>query len=148
MRRVASYLEGEEAFCFTYGDGVANIDIAAEIAFHKAHGKLATVCSVVPPGRYGALKTEADGTVRGFTEKPMGDGGKINGGFFVLSPKVLPLIAGDEDSWEGDVLTGIAEQGELMAFEHDGFWQAMDTLREKNQLEAMWQSGKAPWKMW
>ena len=148
LKRVSSYLEGEEAFCFTYGDGVADVDIAGEIAFHKAHGKLATVCSVVPPGRYGALKTDKDGSVRGFTEKPMGDGGKINGGFFVLSPKVLSRIGGDSDSWESNVLTGIADDGELMAFEHEGFWQAMDTLREKNQLETMWQRGEAPWKVW
>jgi glucose-1-phosphate cytidylyltransferase len=147
LKRVASYVREEEAFCFTYGDGVADLDITRQIAFHRQHGKLATVTAVQPPGRYGALNMEGD-TVHGFIEKPKGDGGWINGGFFVLSPLCLDYIGGDMTSWEVEPLTKIAEKGELMAFEHDGFWQPMDTLREKNLLEELWQSGKAPWKSW
>lgn len=147
LRRVADYVRDEEAFCFTYGDGLADVDITASINFHKQHGKLATVTAVMPPGRYGALVRQDD-AVQGFIEKPRGDGGWINGGFFVLSPKVLSRIAGDATSWEVEPLTGIATDGELMAFEHSGFWQPMDTLREKNQLEELWQSGHAPWKCW
>jgi glucose-1-phosphate cytidylyltransferase len=147
LRRVFEHIKGEEAFCFTYGDGVSDIDITAEIAFHKAHGKLATVTAVQPPGRYGALQI-AGHEVKGFTEKPRGDGGLINGGFFVLSPRCIDRIADDQSSWEGEPLVGLAADGELMAFEHDGFWQPMDTLREKNLLEELWQSGKAPWKVW
>lgn len=147
LRRVAPYIQSEEAFCFTYGDGVADVDIAAEIAFHKHHGKWATVTAVQPPGRYGALQL-AGGTVSGFMEKPRGDGGLINGGFFVLSPKCLDLIDGDASSWEGKPLSELAKKGELVAFEHKGFWQPMDTLREKNLLEDLWDSGKAPWKIW
>ena len=147
LKRVADYIGDEEAFCFTYGDGVADVDIARQIAFHRQHGKLATVTAVQPPGRYGALNIEGD-RVAGFTEKPRGDGGLINGGFFVLSPKCLDLIADDRSSWEGQPLTQLAEQGQLMAFAHNGFWQPMDTLRDKNHLEALWDSGKAPWKIW
>ena len=147
LKRVAEYVEGEEAFCFTYGDGVADLDISREIAFHKQHGKLATVTAVQPPGRYGALNLDG-ARVAGFTEKPLGDGGLINGGFFVLSPRCLDLIAGDHTSWEGESLARLAENKQLMAFEHHGFWQPMDTLREKNQLEALWAAGKAPWKVW
>ena len=147
LKRVASYVQEEEAFCFTYGDGVANLDITRQIAFHRQHGKLATVTAVQPPGRYGALNREGD-TVHGFIEKPKGDGGWINGGFFVLSPQCLDYISGDMTSWEVEPLSKIAEKGELMAFEHDGFWQPMDTLREKNLLEELWQNGKAPWKSW
>jgi glucose-1-phosphate cytidylyltransferase len=147
LKRVASYVREEEAFCFTYGDGVADLDITRQIAFHRQHGKLATVTAVQPPGRYGALNMEGD-TVHGFIEKPKGDGGWINGGFFVLSPHCLDYIGGDMTSWEVEPLSKIAEKGELMAFEHDGFWQPMDTLREKNLLEELWQSGKAPWKSW
>ena len=147
LKRVADYLQGEDAFCFTYGDGVSDIDITAEIAFHKAHGKLATVTAVQPPGRYGALQI-AGGEVKGFTEKPRGDGGLINGGFFVLSPRCIDRIADDHSSWEGEPLAGLAADGQLMAFEHAGFWQPMDTLREKNLLEDLWQTGKAPWKVW
>ncbi|MFZ6720283.1 glucose-1-phosphate cytidylyltransferase [Undibacterium sp. Ji49W] len=147
LKRVARYLQNEEAFCFTYGDGVADLDIAASIAFHKAHGKLATVTAVLPPGRYGALERDGD-QVSGFTEKPRGDGGWINGGYFVLSPKVLDLIDGDPTSWESEPLNGLAARQELMAFEHSGFWQPMDTLREKNLLEDLWQSGNAPWRVW
>ncbi len=147
LGRVAEYIRDDEAFCFTYGDGVADIDIAAEIAFHEEHGKLSTVTAVQPPGRYGALQTD-NHVVTGFTEKPRGDGGVINGGFFVLSPKCLDLIQGDESSWEGEVLHNLAKQGELMAFQHPGFWQPMDTLRDKNMLEDLWVSGQAPWKVW
>jgi len=147
LKRVADYLNGEEAFCFTYGDGVSNVDISREIAFHKQHGKLATVTAVQPPGRYGALQMNG-AHVEGFTEKPRGDGGLINGGFFVLSPSCIDLIAGDQSSWEGEPLMRLAADGQLMAFEHEGFWQPMDTLREKNLLEDLWSSGRAPWKVW
>lgn len=147
LKRVASYVKDEEAFCFTYGDGVADVDISALIAFHRQHGKLATVTAVQPPGRYGALKMEDD-LVAGFTEKPRGDGGLINGGFFVLSPKVLPLIEADHISWEMEPLESLARGGDLMAFKHMGFWQPMDTLREKRMLEALWDANKAPWRVW
>jgi glucose-1-phosphate cytidylyltransferase len=147
LKRVAPYLQDETAFCFTYGDGVSNVDIAAEIAFHRKHGKWATVTAVQPPGRYGALQLE-DAKVTGFMEKPRGDGGLINGGFFVLSPNCLDLIDGDQTSWEGKPLVTLANNGQLMAFEHHGFWQPMDTLRDKNLLEDLWNSGKAPWKIW
>ena len=147
LKRVEDYVRDEEAFCFTYGDGVADVDITAEIAFHHSHGKLATVIAVQPPGRYGALVVDGQ-KVSGFIEKPRGEGGLINGGFFVLSPKCLDFIAADETSWEGEPLLQIAATGELMAFEHHGFWQPMDTLREKTLLENLWDSGKAPWKVW
>lgn len=147
LKRVVEYLKNEDAFCFTYGDGVADIDITAEIAFHKNHGKLATVAAVQPPGRYGALQLNHK-QVTGFTEKPPGDGGLINGGFFVLSPRCLELIEGDSSSWESTPINRLAEMGELMAFEHTGFWQPMDTLRDKNHLEELWDSGSAPWKVW
>lgn len=147
LKRVGDYIKNEEAFCFTYGDGVSDVDIDALIKFHQRHGKLATVTAVLPPGRYGALKLDGD-QVSGFIEKPRGDGGVINGGFFVLSPKVLDFIAGDHSSWEGEPLTALAQQGQMMAFEHQGFWQPMDTLREKTRLEELWASGKAPWKNW
>jgi glucose-1-phosphate cytidylyltransferase len=147
LKRVGNYVKDEEAFCFTYGDGVSDVDISASIKFHQRHGKLATVTAVLPPGRYGALERDGD-KVTGFVEKPRGDGGLINGGFFVLSPKVLNFIAGDQSSWEGESLTALAKQGQMMAFEHQGFWQPMDTLREKTHLEELWASGKAPWKNW
>ncbi len=147
LKRVADYVRGEEAFCFTYGDGVADIDITREVAFHRQHGKWATVAAVQPPGRYGALQMAGE-RVAGFSEKPRGDGGLINGGFFVLSPKCLDLIEGDQASWEGEPLTRLAELGQLMGFSHQGFWQPMDTLRDKNLLESLWDSGKAPWKAW
>jgi glucose-1-phosphate cytidylyltransferase len=147
LKRVAAYLEGEDAFCCTYGDGVADIDIAASIAFHRSHGKLATITAVQPPGRYGALALDGR-RVQGFAEKPRGDGGLINGGFFVLSPKCLDRIAGDATPWEAEPLSQLAADGELMAYAHAGFWQPMDTLREKNLLEELWQSGRAPWKTW
>ena len=147
LKRVKDYLKDEEAFCFTYGDGVADVDVAASIAFHKAHGKLATVTAVLPPGRFGALDLQGD-SVQGFTEKPPGDGGLINGGFFVLSPKVIELIATDDIPWEGAPMQALAQRDELRAFKHTGFWQPMDTLREKNLLEDLWACGKAPWKQW
>jgi glucose-1-phosphate cytidylyltransferase len=147
LGRVAEYVRNDEAFCFTYGDGVSDVDISAAIAFHRQHGKLATITAVQPPGRYGALQLQ-EAQVAGFSEKPRGDGGLINGGFFVLSPKCLDLIAGDQSSWEGEPLVRLAADGQLMAFEHHGFWQPMDTLREKNMLEELWASGKAPWKVW
>jgi glucose-1-phosphate cytidylyltransferase len=147
LKRIAPYIEKEETFCFTYGDGLSDIDIAKTLAFHKAHGKLATVTAVRPPGRYGAIE-HTNNLVTGFIEKPRGDGGLINGGFFVLSPKVLDLITGDQTSWEGEPLTQLATMGEMMAYEHNGFWQPMDTLREKNLLEELWCSGKAPWHIW
>ena len=147
LLRAAPYLKDEKAFCFTYGDGVSDVDISNLISFHEAHGKMATVTAVQPPGRYGALQRLGD-QVLGFTEKPRGDGGWINGGFFVLSPKVLPFIAGDATSWEAEPLMRLAELEQLHAYEHSGFWQPMDTLRDKNHLEALWQSGEAPWKQW
>lgn len=147
LKRVARYVENESEFCFTYGDGVSNIDVGAQIAFHKQHGKLATVTAVQPPGRYGALNMDGQ-SVRGFIEKPQGDGGWINGGFFILSPKCMDLIQNDSTSWEGGPLAQLAERDELMAYQHDGFWQPMDTLRDKNHLESLWQSSQAPWKTW
>ena len=147
LKRVVDYLRDEEAFCFTYGDGVADVDISRLVNFHRAHGKLATVTAVQPPGRYGAL--QLDGTeVAGFAEKPRGDGGLINGGFFVLSPRVIDYIATDETPWESAPMERLAIERQIEAFEHRGFWQPMDTLREKNLLEELWSSGKAPWKRW
>lgn len=147
LRRVAEYLRHEEAFCFTYGDGVADVNIADQLAFHHSHGKLATIMSVQPPGRYGALNVSGM-RVNGFTEKPKGDGGWINAGFFVLSPKVLALIKDDSVTWEAEPLRHLAASDQLMAYMHRGFWQPMDTLRDRNQMEEMWSSGKAPWKLW
>lgn len=147
LLRVAPYIQDEEAFCFTYGDGVSDLNIGASIDFHRTHGKLATVTAVLPPGRYGALEC-VNGQVKSFVEKPRGDGGLINGGFFVLSPKCLELIDGDQSSWEGKPLMRLAEEGQIMAFEHRGFWHPMDTLRDKNLLESLWQRGNAPWKSW
>ena len=147
LKRVASYLDEDTEFCFTYGDGLSDVNIAASIAFHREHGRLATVTAVQPPGRYGAL--HLDGTaVLGFSEKPRGDGARINGGFFVLSPRCIDRIDADSTSWEAEPLTGLARDGQLMAFDHDGFWQPMDTLRDKNLLEELWDSGRAPWKTW
>ena len=147
LKRVADYVKNEEAFCFTYGDGLANVDIEALLAFHRQHGKRATVTAVQAPGRYGALNMQGS-RVQCFTEKPLGDGGWINGGFFVLSPRCLDMITDDSCSWEGEPLGKLAVQGELMAYEHDGFWQPMDTLRDKTQLEEFWTTGAAPWKVW
>lgn len=147
LKRVRSFVEGETSFAFTYGDGVADVDLSALFGFHAAHGRLATVTAVRPPGRYGALKLDGE-RVTGFAEKPRGDGGLINGGFFVLSPKALDLIDDDATAWEGAPMERLAERGELAAFEHAGFWQPMDTLREKNLLESLWATGRAPWKRW
>lgn len=147
LGRVREFVEHEEAFCFTYGDGVGDVDISSLVRFHESHGKWATVTAVRPPGRYGALQCNGH-EVRGFTEKPRGDGGLINGGFFVLSPRCLDLIEGDQTSWESTPLDLLTREGQLMAFEHPGFWQPMDTLRDKNHLESLWTSGKAPWKVW
>jgi glucose-1-phosphate cytidylyltransferase len=147
LRRVADYIRNDDAFCFTYGDGLSDIDIGKLIAFHRAQGRIATVTAVTPPGRYGALDIDG-GIVTAFTEKPRGDGGMINGGFFVLSPRVLDFIAGDSTSFEGAPISELAAQQELAAFEHHGFWQAMDTMRDRNILQSLWESGKAPWKVW
>ena len=147
LKRVAAYLEHESQFCFTYGDGVANVDVSASIQFHHTHGKLATVTAVQPAGRYGALSMQGK-QVNGFMEKPKGDGGWINGGFFVLSPECLNYIDADSTHWESEPLIRLAQLGQLMAYEHSGFWQPMDTLRDKNQLEELWLSGSAPWKVW
>ena len=147
LKRVSGYISEDDCFCLTYGDGVADINVAQLINFHKAKGKLATVTAVQPPGRFGALVLEGY-AVKGFQEKPPGDGGWINGGFFVLSPKVIDYIDGDQSSWEEDTLTKIASQGELSAFLHRGFWQAMDTLRDKRFLDGLWLKDQAPWKCW
>jgi glucose-1-phosphate cytidylyltransferase len=146
MKRVAAYL-GNEDFCFTYGDGVANVDIGKLIKFHKSQGTLATVTSVQPPGRFGALDIE-NGKITGFQEKPQGDGASINGGYFVLSPKVLDYIADGSTTWEREPLERLAREGQLSAYKHEGFWQPMDTLRDKTLLEELWSSGAAPWKIW
>jgi glucose-1-phosphate cytidylyltransferase len=147
LGRVAGYVKDEEAFCFTYGDGVADIDISKTIEFHRSHGKKATLTATFPPGRFGVLDITA-GKVNSFQEKPRGDGAMINGGFFVLSPEVLKLIDGDSCTWEQEPLKTLAENDELMAYQHNGFWQPMDTLRDKVHLEELWQSGNAPWKIW
>lgn len=147
LRRVADHVRDEEAFFFTYGDGVGDIDITASLAFHREHGKAATLTATYPPGRFGALNMEG-GRVLEFTEKPQGDGGMINGGFFVLSPRVLDYLEDDSTVWEQEPLRRLAVEGELMAYEHHGFWQPMDTLRDKQHLEALWEGGKAPWCVW
>lgn len=147
LQRVASYLKDEEAFCFTYGDGVADIDITALVAFHRASGMKATLSAVFPPGRFGALDIEGN-RVQKFKEKPKGDGAMINGGFFVLSPTVFDYLDGDNCIWESTPLERLAKEEELNAYRHHGFWQPMDTLRDKTYLEELWQSGKAPWKVW
>ncbi|BDY04067.1 glucose-1-phosphate cytidylyltransferase [Ferrimonas sp. YFM] len=147
LGRVRKYVENEEAFCFTYGDGVGDINITESIAFHRAHGKQATLTATFPPGRFGALDMNS-GKVNSFKEKPRGDGAMINGGFFVLSPKVLEHISDDSTVWEQEPLKNLAESNELMAFEHHGFWQPMDTLRDKVYLEELWNKNMAPWKIW
>ena len=147
LKRVADHLREEDSFCFTYGDGVSNVNITKQISFHKNHGKLATVTAVQPPGRYGALILEGS-SVLGIQEKPPGDGAWINGGFFVLRPQVFDFIDGDQSTWETSPLENIARNGQLQAFEHRGFWQPMDTLRDKIQLDQLWTSGNAPWKCW
>ncbi|MET0313476.1 MAG: glucose-1-phosphate cytidylyltransferase [Hansschlegelia sp.] len=146
LKRVREYL-GDEPFFMTYGDGVADVDLTKLAAFHKAHGREATVTAVVPPGRYGALEMDGDAVLR-FMEKPPGDNTWINGGFFVLEPKIIDRIAGDQISFELEPLEGVARDRQLMAYRHEGFWQAMDTLRDKTQLDALWSSGKAPWRTW
>ena len=146
LKRVAPYIDNE-TFCFTYGDGVSDIDISELISYHKSSGRQATVTAIQTPGRYGALNIE-NGAVHNFQEKPAGDGAWINGGFFVLEPSVLENIDGDNTVWEQQPLQQLALKGQLSAFKHEGFWQAMDTLREKNHLEEIWSSGKAPWKSW
>jgi glucose-1-phosphate cytidylyltransferase len=148
LKRVADHVKDEEFFFFTYGDGVGDIDITKSISFHRAHGKAATLTATYPPGRFGALQMESGGQVTDFLEKPQGDGGMINGGFFVLSPKVLGYIENDATTWEQEPLRNLAADGELFAFEHHGFWQPMDTLRDKQHLEALWESRKAPWRVW
>ncbi len=146
LKRVRDYLRGGDFF-MAYGDGVADIDLGKLLAFHNAHGRLATATAVLPPGRFGALEL-SDGRVTAFHEKPAGDGAAINGGFFVLSPKVLDYIDGDSTAWEQEPLQRLARDGELHAYRHDGFWQPMDTLRDKRRLEELWRDGRAPWKVW
>ncbi len=146
LKRVRAYLDADD-FCFTYGDGVSDVDIGRLIAFHRQQGRLATLTAVQPPGRFGALNIEQQSIV-GFEEKPHGDNSWINGGFFVLSPKVVDYIEGDDTTWERGPMEKLAREGEISGFFHQGFWQPMDTLRDKNQLEALWESGKAPWKVW
>jgi len=147
LKRVRAYLENEKAFCMTYGDGVGNIDIKALIRFHEKHGKLATVTAVYPDSRFGALEIEGD-QVLSFKEKPAFADGKINGGYFVLSPKVIDLVRDDNTAFEHRPLAELARRNELMAYKHEGFWKPMDTLRDKVQLEKMWDAGEAPWKIW
>jgi len=147
LKRVADYVKDEAAFCFTYGDGVADVDITALMAFHRQHGRLATMTTTYPPGRFGAVEEEGNRVVS-FKEKPRGDGGLINGGYFILSPQVLSYIAGDQTPWEDDPLRTLAAEGQLMSWKHEGFWQPVDTLRDKQALEELWQSGHAPWKKW
>ena len=146
LKRVRPYIENEEAFCFTYGDGLANVDIGKAIQCHSDAGKMATLTAVTPPGRFGALSLDGDKVIK-FIEKPVGDGGFINGGFFVLSPKVLDYISGDDMPWESEPLQTLATQGELTSYIHRGFWQPMDTLRDKSLLEDLWSKGVAPWKI-
>ena len=149
LRRVMHHLIDGETFCFTYGDGVADIDITAEVAYHRAQGRIATVAAVVPPGRYGAMDVDGNGAVTAFKEKPPGDGGVINGGFFVLEPAIFAyLTEGDATIFERGPLERLAAERQLSAFRHLGFWQPLDTLRDKTQLEALWESGRAPWRVW
>lgn len=148
LKRVADYLENDESFCFTYGDGLSDVNISELIKFHNRHGKLATLTATRPPGRYGVLKFGDNDVVSSFQEKPDGDGSWINGGFFVLSPKVIDLIKNDETSWEEQPLSNLAKNNQLFAFKHDGFWQPMDTLREKIMLNNLWSKNAAPWKIW
>lgn len=147
LKRVRRFIGGDEPFCFTYGDGVANVDIKRQIDFHRQHGLAATACAVTPPGRFGAMEI-SEGRVSSFREKPHGEGGMINGGFFVLNSSVLDLIDDDDQSWEGKPLHELTRNGQLAAWEHEGFWQPMDTLRDKMLLEELWRTGNAPWKIW
>ena len=146
LKRVAKYLDNED-FCFTYGDGVGDVNITALVQFHRSQGRLATLAATQPPGRFGSLKLDGN-RVDGFQEKPEGDGGWINGGFFVLNPKVIDYIEGDETIWEREPLEQLSRNGQMTAYHHKGFWQPMDTLRDKHLLEELWASGKAPWKTW
>ncbi|KWT65158.1 Glucose-1-phosphate cytidylyltransferase [Hyphomicrobium sulfonivorans] len=148
LKRVAPYLHDDEPFCFTYGDGVSNVNIRELVQFHREQGTLATLTAAYPPGRFGALDIDADHRVCTFKEKPKGDGGMINGGFFVLSPKVLRLLKDDQTIWEREPLEALASQGQLSAYQHHGFWQPMDTLRDRTLLEQLWAENKAPWKVW
>jgi len=148
LKRIASWLDPGEPFCMTYGDGLADVDVAALVAFHKRHGRAATITAVAPPGRYGALDLGGDDRVLRFTEKPPGDHSVISGGYFVLEPSVIERIDGDATAFEGEPLESLARDGELVAYRHEGFWAAMDTLRDKNHLEALWASGQAPWAVW
>jgi glucose-1-phosphate cytidylyltransferase len=148
LKRVKKYIEKDEEFFFTYGDGVSDVNISKLLDYHKSHGKQATLTATRPPGRYGALKIKDNGVVDSFQEKPDGDGSWINGGFFVLNTKVIDRISGDLISWEDDPLSGLANDKELAAYKHSGFWQPMDTLREKNMLNNLWEDGNAPWKVW
>lgn len=148
LKRVASHVADDDAFCLTYGDGVADVDITRLVDFHRGHGLKATLTATFPPGRFGALDMTPEHRVRTFREKPKGDGGMINGGFFVLSPAVLDLLKDDDTVWEKEPLETLAEAGQLAAYPHHGFWQPMDTLRDKMHLEELWQTGKAPWKIW
>jgi glucose-1-phosphate cytidylyltransferase len=147
LKKVRHFIEGDEPFCFTYGDGVANVDIKRQIEFHRQHALAATACAVTPPGRFGAMEI-SHGRVSSFREKPHGEGGMINGGFFVLNSSVLDLINNDDQSWEGKPLHELTASGQLAAWQHDGFWQPMDTLRDKMLLEDLWKTGNAPWKIW
>ena len=147
LKRVREHLDREEHFLFTYGDGVGNIDVTDTVRFHKEHGKKATLVATFPPGRFGALNLNGD-RVTEFKEKPKGDGSRVNGGFFVLEPSVIDLIDDDHTTWEEEPLIELAQSGELMAYRHDGFWQPMDNLRDKNFLNELWESGQAPWKLW
>ena len=147
LRRVARYIEDDELFCLTYGDGVSDVNISELISFHRASGVMATLTAIYPPGRFGALELSGN-KVRRFAEKPQGDGSMINGGFFVLSPKVLSYIAGDETFWEQEPMERLAAEGQLGAFKHAGFWQPMDTLRDKQRLEELWGGGNPPWRVW
>lgn len=147
LLRVKDYISNEDDFCFTYGDGVSDINIKESIQFHKDHGKLATLSSVYAPGRFGALEISGD-SIKSFTEKPIGDGAMINGGFFILKPKVLDYISGDLCTWEQEPLMSLAKENQLMSYKHKGFWQPMDTIRDKNYLNELWRKNKAPWKKW
>jgi len=147
LRRVRDYV-GSETFFFTYGDGGGNIDVTAQLDFHRRHGRKATITAVQPPGRFGAIEMNEQGEVSAFREKPQGDGTWINGGFFVLEPSVIDLIEADSTIWEREPLERLSQSGDLVAYRHYGFWQPMDTLRDKQQLEAQWASGNAPWKIW
>lgn len=147
LKRIYDHIKDEEAFCFTYGDGLSDVNVSELVDFHMQRDQLATLTAVSPPGRFGALHSDGEKVV-GFDEKPRGDGALINGGYFVVSPKCVELIEGDQTSWEETTLSQLAQDGELNSFRHNGFWQPMDTLREKNRLERLWQSGEAPWKIW